>query len=134
MYLRNAPIQSLYTGTTMVIGQETAEITLPIRPEYFHAANAVHGSVYFRLLDDAAFFAANSIVPDVFVLTTSFNIHLVRPVTKGLLTARGSVKSASRNLIVAESELFNEEGKKIAFGTGSFMKSKIALSPEIGYE
>jgi len=43
------------------------------------------------------------------------------------------VKYRSKNLFVAESTLFNEMGKEIAFGTGSFVKSKIALSKEIGY-
>lgn len=134
MYLKKAPIQSFYKGTNMVVGLETAEIILPIKPEFFHAANAVHGSVYFRLLDDSAFFAANSVVPDVFVLTASFNIHLLRPVDRGILTATGKVKFISKNLVIAESELFNEDGKKIAFGTGNFMRSRIALTPEIGYE
>ena len=39
-----------------------------------HAAGAVHGSYYFKVLDDACYFAANSLVSDVFVLTVSFVI------------------------------------------------------------
>lgn len=37
------------------------------------------------------------------------------------------------NLFVAESILYNEDGKEIAFGTGNFAKSKIRLSEDIGY-
>ena len=48
-------------------------------------------SPYFKLLDDAAFFAVHSIVTDVFVLTTSFNINLIRPVSSGVITAKGKV-------------------------------------------
>jgi len=48
-------------------------------------AHAMHGSVYFKCLDDAAFFAANSIVQEVFVLTVTFNVVLLRPVAAGAL-------------------------------------------------
>jgi acyl-coenzyme A thioesterase PaaI-like protein len=41
------------------------------------------GSVYFKMLDDAAFFAVNSIVEDVFVYTVSLNVQLLRPVASG---------------------------------------------------
>jgi uncharacterized protein (TIGR00369 family) len=134
MYL-NAPINcELYKGIDISISQETAEITLNIQPVYFHAGNAIHGSVYFKLLDDAAFFAVNSIVEDVFVLTVNFNIHLVRPITKGKIKAIGRLKFKSQNLYIAESTLYDDQGIVAGFGTGNFMKSKIALTPEIGYK
>ncbi len=134
MYL-NAPFNvQIYKSTTCTIGFEKAEIGLTISDKYFHALGAMHGSVYFKLLDDAAFFAVNSIVEDMFVLTTSFNINLLRPVSKGKIRSVGKVKFRSRNLFVAESMLYNEEGKEIGFGTGNFAKSKIQLSEEIGYK
>ena len=50
------------------IAEGAAEVEVAVRPDFFHAASAVHGSVYFKLLDDATFFAASSLVHDVFVL------------------------------------------------------------------
>jgi uncharacterized protein (TIGR00369 family) len=94
----------------------------------------MHGSVYFKLLDDAAFFAVNSIVEDAFVLTTSFHINLVRPANSGSIKAVGKVDFSSRNLFIATSRLYNEAGKEIGFGTGHFAKSKVALTEEIGYK
>ena len=79
------------------------------------------------------FFAVNAEIKDVFVLTTSFNINILRPVDKGIITAIGKVKFVSRNIFVGTTDLYNEEGKLIAFGTGNFSRSKIPLSPEIGY-
>lgn len=133
MYLNANLNQQFYDTTTISISQESAEIGLTISEKYFHALGAIHGSVYFGLLDDAAFFAVNSIVPDVFVLTTSFNIHLLRPVNKGIVKAVGKVRFSSKNLWTAESRLFNVAGKEVAFGTGNFARSKVLLSPEIGY-
>ncbi|WP_200831883.1 PaaI family thioesterase [Aquimarina sp. AU474] len=133
MYLQANINTKIFDTTAVKISEEMAQIKLEIVDKYFHALGAIHGSVYFKLLDDAAFFAVNSIVKDAFVLTTSFNINLIRPVNKGVITAIGKVKFKSRNLYVAESTLYNEDGKEIAFGTGNFSKSKIELSEKIGY-
>lgn len=134
MYLTANVNTKIYDSITCKISLESAEIGMAIDEKYFHALGAIHGSVYFKLLDDAAFFAVNSIVEDVFVLTTSFNVNILRPVNKGRIIAVGQVKFKSRNLFVANSILYNEEGKEIAFGTGNFTKSKINLSEEIGYK
>jgi uncharacterized protein (TIGR00369 family) len=134
MYL-SAPVNTeIYTGITIVVSPEKAELTLPIDSRYFHAASAVHGSVYFKLLDDAAFFAVNSVVTDVFVYTVSFNTQLLRPVTGGIVKAIGEVKFKSSNLFIADSVLYDEKERIVGRGSGNFMKSKIALSDEIGYK
>ncbi len=134
MYLQANINTMIFDTTTCEISNGEAQIELDISEKYFHALGAIHGSVYFKLLDDAAFFSVNSIVQDVFVLTTSFNVNLIRPANKGLLKAIGRIKYKSKELFVAESTLYNEEGKEIAFGTGNFSKSKIMLTEEIGYK
>ena len=133
MYL-SAPINKFYAGITVNISNERAELSLKIDPKYFHAAHAIHGSVYFKMLDDAAFFAVNSIVPDIFVYTVSLNVQLLRPVTKGIIKSVGELKFKSTNLFIADSTLFNEENKIVGRASGNFMKSKVALTEEIGYK
>jgi uncharacterized protein (TIGR00369 family) len=133
MYL-NANINSkMFTSTTAKISEAKAEIGLTISEKHFHALGAIHGSVYFKLLDDSAYFAVSSIVKDFFVLTTSFNLNIIKPSSKGNLTAIGSVKYQSKNLYVAESKILNQKGEEIAFGTGNFSKSKVKLDSNIGY-
>ena len=134
MYL-SAPVNNqIYNGITITISAQKAELTLKIEEKFFHAANAIHGSVYFKMLDDAAFFAVNSIVKDVFVYTVSFNIQLLRPVSSGLLTSTGELKFKSSNLFIADSILLDENKKLVGRGSGNFMKSKIELTQEIGYK
>ena len=134
MYLNANVNTHIFDTTECKIDKEKATISLEISDKYFHALGAIHGSVYFKLLDDAAFFAVQSIVKDVFVLTASFNTNLIRPINSGIITAKGKIRFKSQNLFVAESTLYNEAGKEIAFGTGNFSKSQITLSKEIGYE
>ncbi len=131
MYLL-APVNAYYRPQAK-IGEGTAEVSVDVREDLFHAAGAVHGVSYFKLLDDSAFFAANSLVDDVFLLTVSFNIYFTRPVSSGKMIASARVVHRSRRLIVAEAVLRDSDGNQIAFGSGSFMRSTMALSEGIGY-
>lgn len=133
MYLSANINTQIFDTTTCKISDGEAEIGLTVVPKYFHALNAMHGSIYFKLLDDAAFFAVNSAVEDVFVLTKSFDIHFKRPVTEGKVLAKGELLSTEGEVFIAKSELLNEEGKVVGYGQGEFVKSKVALSAEIGY-
>jgi len=131
MYL-SAPINRFFEPSIR-IGEGQGEITVNAREELYHAADAVHGSVYFKSLDDSAFLAVNSLVQDVFVLTVSFNLYLTRPVAEGEMRVQGSGGAPVGRLFVTESVLYNSQGKALARGSGTFMKSTVPLTPEIGY-
>lgn len=134
MYL-SAPINTIiYEGITIRISHEKAELSLAVSEKYFHAAKGMHGSVYFKLLDDAAFFAVNSIVEDVFVYTVSFNIQLLRPFSGGIIKSEGEIKFRSKNVFIADSFLTDENDKIIGRGSGNFMRSRIQLDERIGYK
>lgn len=127
-----APINALYKPV-IAISEKQAEISIDIKPEYLHAAQALHGAIYFKMLDDATIFAANSMVEDFLLVTINFNIHFLRPVSSGKIKAIGKLTSFTKNLFTVEGRLYNDANKEIAFGSGSLMKSKVLLSKEIGY-
>jgi len=79
------------------------------------------------------FFAANSLVEDVFVLTTTLNCYLLRPIVIGEIRAEGRVVSQSKSIIIAETVVTDADGREIARGSGSFMRSKTALDGVPGY-
>ena len=123
-----------YAGAKVTVKKGEAHITLPVRKALFHAAGAMHGALYFLALDNAAFFAANSLVEDVFVLTTSFTTYITRPVSEGVVKSMGRVVNQNRSQFICESILFDSKDKEIARATGIFVRSKIPLSEEIGYK
>ena len=127
-----APINEFYQPSLKVAEGE-AELEIVVQEKFYHAAGAIHGSVYFKALDDAAYFAANSLVEDVFVLTANFNIYLLRPVVAGRIRAVGRVVNKTKKLLIAEAIMFDEQGCEVARGSGSFMHSKMGLTEEIGY-
>ena len=130
MYL-SAPVNRSYSPT-IEISEGRAIVEFEVGEKFFHAAKAVHGAVYFKALDDSAFFAANSLVSDSFVLTVSFNVYFTRPVSDGTMRAEGRVVSRSKSLVIAESVLFNGD-REVARGSGTFVPSKIELTEELGY-
>ena len=127
-----APVNDFYKPK-LTVSRGRAELVMDVNPDFFHAANALHGSVYFNALDDAAFFSVNSLVKDKFVVTVSFNIFLLRPITEGALRAEGYVTSRSKTLFIAESVLYLDKSRQAARGSGSFMRSGIQLSEVESY-
>ncbi|MEA3437860.1 MAG: PaaI family thioesterase [Thermodesulfobacteriota bacterium] len=131
--MHSAPFVRL-TGAKVVVTKGEAQITLPIKKDFYHAAGAMHGALYFFALDNAAFFAVNSLVEDVFVLTTSFTTYITRPVSKGVVKAFGKVVNENRTQFIGESVLYDSNDKEIARANGIFVRSKIPLSNKIGYK
>jgi uncharacterized protein (TIGR00369 family) len=129
----SAPVNQLFDSALTITSEGHAQISFAVDERHYHAAGAAHGTIYFKMLDDAAFYAANTLVTDRFLLTTAFNLHFSRPVRKGRLTAEGQWISGRRRVLVAESRLIDEDGEEIGRGTGTFMRSRIALSALEGY-
>lgn len=128
-----APVNEYYKPM-MTISEAEAEITIDIQPSMFHTAGATHGSVYFKMLDDAAFFAANSLEEEVFVLTTSFTTYITRPIASGKMIAKGKVVNKNRSQWIAEAVVYDEEGRELGRGNGIFVRSKIQLNDTRGYK
>ena len=116
-----------------IVEQGFARIRFDVDEQLFHAAGAAHGTLYFKMLDDAAFYACNSLVTDRFLLTTAFNLLFTRPLRAGPVIAEGRWASGRRRVFVGEARLIDAEGEEAARGTGTFMRSHIPLSGLPGY-
>jgi uncharacterized protein (TIGR00369 family) len=129
----SAPINRLFQSRIELPQAGQSRIRFMVRADAFHAANAAHGTLYFKMLDDAAFYAANGLVSDRFLLTTAFNLHFTKPMTAGEAIAEGRWVSGRRRVFVAEARIVDSSGDECARGTGTFMRSHIALSGLAGY-
>ena len=128
-----APINALFESTLEIAAPGVARIRFTVDPRHFHAGGAAHGSAYFKMLDDAAFYAANSLVTDRYLLTTQFSLNLTRPLRAGPAVAEGRWVSGQRRVFVADARLVASDGEEVARGTGTFMRSRIALAGLAGY-
>jgi uncharacterized protein (TIGR00369 family) len=129
----SAPINALFESRLEIVGEGRARIRFQVDERVHHAAAAAHGTIYFKMLDDAAFYAANSLITDRFLLTTAFNLHFTKPIRAGEVVAEGRWVSGRRRVFIAEAHLIDGEGDEIGRGTGTFMRSHIALAGLAGY-
>ncbi len=128
-----APINRSFESRLEIVEAGLARIHFHLDEAHYHAAGAAHGTIYFKMLDDAAFYAANSLVTDRFLLTTAFNLLLTKPLKTGNIVAEGRWISGKRRVYVADSRLIDADGEEAARGTGTFMRSQIPLSGLPGY-
>ena len=75
----SAPVNRLFESRLSLVEAGRSQIDFTVAPTAYHAAGAAHGTLYFKMLDDAAFYAANALVSDRFLLTTAFNLHFTKP-------------------------------------------------------
>lgn len=84
----------------LVLSEGAAEIEVDVVDKFNHAGGAVHGSVYFKMLDDAAWYAANSLERESFLVTTSFTTYITRPVSVGVVRAIGRVVNKNKSQLI----------------------------------
>jgi uncharacterized protein (TIGR00369 family) len=130
---RSAPVNRQFESEIEIAAPGHARIRFLVDESSFHAAGAAHGTLYFKMLDDAAFYAANSLISDRFLLTTAFNLHFTRPMRPGQAVAEGRWISGRRRVLIADAHIVGPDGEEAARGTGTFLRSHISLSSLPGY-
>jgi uncharacterized protein (TIGR00369 family) len=130
---RSAPVNAMFESSLEIVEQGVARVRFEVAENVYHAAGAAHGTVYFKMLDDAAFYACNSMVTDRFLLTTAFNLHFTRPLRAGPVTAEGRWVSGRKRVFVGEARLIDANGEEAARATGTFLRSHIPLTSLAGY-
>lgn len=125
--------QLVFSGSKLEISEHSSRITFPVLPPFQHALEAMHGCVYFKLLDDACYFSAASSEVDFFILTKSFTIQFLRPHNKGIVVAEGRFFRERNGAMESKGTLWNESGKLIAKGSGVFVKSNSRLKDVPAY-
>ena len=128
-----APFQELIKSK-LKISEGEAELEMEIDPILHHAADAIHGFVYFKMMDDVAIFAANSLEKEFFLLTSSFNLYFLRPVQSGKIRGVGKVVSRTKTQYIAEAVIYNDENKEIGRGSGAFAMSRKPFADVPGYK
>ena len=129
----HAPVNRLFESRLTILEEGVARIEFEVTEALHHAAAAAHGTLYFKMMDDVAFYACNSLVSDRFLLTTAFNLLFTKPLRAGPAVAEGRWASGRRRVLVGEARLIDSSGEEAGRGTGTFMRSRIPLSSLPGY-
>ena len=125
-----ANINKFYVPTASITDGK-AEIRMPLKEDFYHYGRYQHGSVYFKMCDDAGYFAAQSQEYEHFLVTSSYNLYFLKPMKLGEMIAKAHIISKTKSQFICESIIYNQDDQVIARGSGVFMRSSISLDQSL---
>ncbi len=129
----SAPIMRFYNTSYLRFLEEGTTTTLTVESKYFHGQRALHNSVYFRMLEDAAYFACAAQEPDFHLSTSSFTTNFEEPVSTGKIKAIGTVLKSTKDGYTATAELKDENDVVLATGKGTYKRTEMKWAKVFGY-
>ncbi|HEX6319766.1 MAG TPA: PaaI family thioesterase [Burkholderiales bacterium] len=114
-YQKKIPFVTLLKIRTETLGQGTAQLSLPIEPQFTNSLGSVHGGVIMSLLDVALCTAARTLHPDsVGVVTIDLSTSFIGAGSGARLLAEARVLKDARTMSFVEAEARNEDGSLVA--------------------
>jgi uncharacterized protein (TIGR00369 family) len=108
------------------VTESACKITIPITELIHNHLDIVHGGITATLLDSAMGTLASYVAPpDHGAVTSNLNIHYIAPGKGESMTAIAKLIHKGSKTIVAEGEVYLNNGKKIAHSTGTFFIVKL---------
>ena len=96
-------------------------VELELDERHMSIADRAHGGVLFSLLDTALGRSIIHHLPEGRgCATVEMKVNYFRPIQRGRIQARASMKELTRSLAYAEGEIRNEENKVLARASGTF--------------
>lgn len=110
-----------------------AELVMPVRPHHLNRAGVLHGGVLMSLIDTACGFAGcycphpgRTRVAVSLSLTTSFVAQCSGGAVRTIARARGG----GRRIFIATAEVFDDGGRLLALGEGTYRYRRGSEAPE----
>ena len=116
------PLGSLLGIELQSMGDGESRWTMEAGPEHANPMGTIHGGVLCDLGDAALGTAYMSTLDDDELFTTvDLTIHFVRPVRSERLEATGEVIHRGGSIGVSQSDIWNEDGERVARLSGTCM-------------
>ncbi len=103
------------------LDENFCEITIPIHPVLNNALDIVHGGITATLIDATLGTLVHHLLPkELAAVTNQLNIHYISPGIGESLRCRAEIVHRGRKTMVVAGTVFRNDGKKIAYATGTF--------------
>ena len=136
----HAPCPSTASPFHDLVGLDLAEwclgfarMTCHIGPQHMNRSGIVHGGVILALVDQAAAFAGLYCTVEGNVrraVTVDLDCRFTGQITGGIIRAEGRVATAGRSIFFARTEVFDAEGRMVAFGASTHRFRSGSENPE----
>jgi uncharacterized protein (TIGR00369 family) len=115
-----------WSGIELVDAVEgTVTLRLDLQPHHVNIQGLAHGGVLATLADAAMGLAIRSAVePGRRHVTVAMDVHYLRPVTRGTVTAIGRAVRVGAELGYAEAEVADERDRSVVRAAGTYSVSR----------
>lgn len=101
-----------------------AVLSMNVRPELTRMEGILHGGALASLMDSASAFAVLTLLePGERTVTVDLTLHFMRPVSDGLVEARGRVLRAGQRVFTVSIDATSAGGKAVATALTTYLKS-----------
>jgi uncharacterized protein (TIGR00369 family) len=92
-----------------------------IRPVLRNTAGTLHGGVMGALVDMSVATALRSVMDlSRWMTTVEYKVNFLKPVSDGVVTARGTILRLGSTIAVGATEIRNDQGEVVAFGSATY--------------
>ena len=124
-----APFERLLNMTIVEAADGRALLTMPFLVQYAQGAGLMHGGALVSLADTAVVMAIKSVLPpQTHFATISLQTRFLRPVKKGVVTARARLTERVDRILNAEAGVYDDTDQMVLEFHSSF---KIARDTRI---
>nr|WP_026045588.1 PaaI family thioesterase [Paenisporosarcina sp. TG-14] len=109
-----------YIGYEIIEFQENMVLLkLPINEEFLNVNNTLHGGVHAAMLDQVLGMVTR-VTSKTRCATINLNINYLAPSMSGSIYAKANIVQHGYRIATAEGEIYDEQGKTLAKGIGTF--------------
>ncbi|RMG60266.1 MAG: PaaI family thioesterase [Deltaproteobacteria bacterium] len=121
MIYRKAPISRTLKSDISFDDEGRAHFSLQFHPGVCHALGDIHGGIIGAMVDNATWFTAAAMYPNVWITTTEFHTYLIKTPARQNIYSEGWVIHRGKRLAVTRAEVRREDGELVAYGTATFV-------------
>jgi uncharacterized protein (TIGR00369 family) len=107
------------------LGVGFSVVEMKLGKKHLNPFGGIHGGAYSSLIDTAAYWALYGDIDETAgLISIDVSVDNLAVTKKGILVAKGKRIKFGKNICVAETRVFDSNGKLVAFGTSKLMVSK----------
>ncbi|MGI6649988.1 MAG: PaaI family thioesterase [Bacillota bacterium] len=120
--INRGPYFRLLAMEVREMGIGFSKVVVDLEDKHLNPFGGIHGGVYSSLIDTAAYWAVYCEVEEnAGLISLDLRVDNLAPVKDGRLVVEGKRIKTGRNICIAEAEIVNDQGKRLAYGISKQM-------------
>jgi uncharacterized protein (TIGR00369 family) len=116
-----APIKKTAHMDLFFDEDDRAHVRVEFTPEICHAYGDVHGGIFSLAVDTAMWFTLAARYPRIWLATIEIHTYILKPARQRSIEAVGEVIHLGKRSAVAKADVYGDDDKRIAYGSGTFI-------------